>query len=59
MGIFKMLFLSSLLVVCLGAQSLDNRVQIFASANNKFVLPKLLESFATKYPDAKREILCQ
>lgn len=53
MSIFRMFFLNSILVVCLGAESLDATVQIFASSNNKFVLPKLLDGFYKKNPDFK------
>jgi molybdate transport system substrate-binding protein len=43
----------SLLVGSLGASQVSAPANIFASGNNKFVLPILIESFYRKYPDSR------
>ena len=52
----RVIFIYILLIVLstiLNASSLSTPVNIFASGNNKFVFPTLLQSFYKKYPDAK------
>lgn len=53
----KKIVILLLFVVSAFAANIENHtkqpVVIFASANNKFVLPELLKGFSMKYPDAK------
>lgn len=55
-GLRMKLFVTVLFFLCisvLSASSISAPANIFASGNNKFVLPTLLQSFYKKYPDAK------
>jgi len=50
---FMSVFILSAFVFLLNASEINSPANIFASGNNKFVLPVLLKSFYKKYPDAR------